>query len=116
MKTCKACGHEKPLSDFYPNSAAGDKHDVCCKECKKQRRREWYKKNKKHADAVSRAYRQKRTQIEPRYNADACRRYAQRHPERLKASRDKWARAHRAQRLEYMRAYQQQRRKEQKRT
>lgn len=45
MRTCKSCGLEKPLSDFYRNKIISDGYENTCKECAKKRSLEWRLKN-----------------------------------------------------------------------
>lgn len=40
MKTCKSCGHEKPLSEFGRNRARADGLSFYCKTCSRQKARE----------------------------------------------------------------------------
>ena len=35
-KRCPKCGREKPLSEFYHNRTANDKHGSYCKSCQKE--------------------------------------------------------------------------------
>lgn len=42
-KTCKTCGEEKSISEFYKNSSNPDGLDLHCKECKKAYNRRQYR-------------------------------------------------------------------------
>ena len=44
MKTCTACGIEKPFSDFYKR---GSGHQSKCKDCQRELRRKYYKPHSK---------------------------------------------------------------------
>lgn len=46
-KTCSGCGAVKPLAAFSKDSARKDGLQHECKDCQKQRKREWYERNKK---------------------------------------------------------------------
>ncbi|WP_339119152.1 hypothetical protein [Halomonas sp. BMC6] len=48
MKHCKKCGEEKPLDGFYKHPQTADGFDSACKECRKVRVRENYRKNIDH--------------------------------------------------------------------
>ena len=41
MKRCSRCKQEKPLGDFYKKSAGPDGHSCYCKQCNKERAKEW---------------------------------------------------------------------------
>lgn len=41
-KVCSKCQKEKPLDDFRVNRASPDKHEACCKKCKRENEREKY--------------------------------------------------------------------------
>ena len=47
IKRCTICKQEKPLSEFNKNSARKDGLQTHCRECNKERSRQYYKKNKK---------------------------------------------------------------------
>ena len=46
MKRCKHCGLEKPLTEFYRDSAASDGFRPECKACTAARRKRWYTENR----------------------------------------------------------------------
>jgi len=46
MKTCRTCEIEKPLSAFNKNRHKKDGLQTECRECSKERSREYYEKNK----------------------------------------------------------------------
>lgn len=50
-KECKVCHQIKPLSEYYVDRKIGYTYSLC-KECKKQRQRERYNKNKPFRDGV----------------------------------------------------------------
>ena len=64
-KTCKKCGDEKPLSDFYKHPKTADRRAGSCKECNKSAVRENRKKNVDYY----RAYDAKRFQDDPKVRA-----------------------------------------------
>jgi hypothetical protein len=41
MRSCTACGTEKPLSEFWPNRRAPGGHYSTCKDCERERRKEY---------------------------------------------------------------------------
>lgn len=45
MKTCKECGSEKPLSEFYRKARAADGHEAFCKLCRNARSQRNYHKD-----------------------------------------------------------------------
>lgn len=45
MKLCSSCGAEKNLSDFGKNKSRKNGLQSECKQCRNQKRREWYSKN-----------------------------------------------------------------------
>jgi hypothetical protein len=46
VKTCKACGASKPLSDYYANPAGRQGTRPECKNCTRASRKQWYEKNR----------------------------------------------------------------------
>jgi hypothetical protein len=75
VKRCKHCGEEKPLADFYGDTAARDGHRPECKSCTKRRRlsryqsnreaeiarvRRWQQANAEHVKAYQAEYRERR--------------------------------------------------------
>lgn len=61
MKTCSACGIEKPLSDFGKNSCKPDGLCAACKACRNARRKAGYRKNpKKSVEAAKKWNRENR--------------------------------------------------------
>lgn len=55
-KQCTKCGETKPLSEFYKRKASKDGLASRCKECVAKYGKAWYKNNKEHCAAVSKAY------------------------------------------------------------
>jgi hypothetical protein len=45
MKTCRRCGEEKPLEDFYADSRNRDGRQSTCRLCVSEKKREWYSKD-----------------------------------------------------------------------
>jgi hypothetical protein len=45
VKICNVCNTEKPVSDFHKKRKS---YDYACKECKRVKRKEWYKNNKQY--------------------------------------------------------------------
>ena len=64
MKKCNECGAEKPLSEFYKNSASADGVMSVCKPCNTERTRRWRKSNPEKTLACSREW--------ARNNRSAC--------------------------------------------
>ena len=55
-KVCTKCGRELPLSDFWVDSRRYDGKTVQCKECCKERKKEYYQKNKEKIIERSKEY------------------------------------------------------------
>ena len=96
MKTCRDCGVQKPLSEFYCHSAMKDGHLNKCKECVKERVyyhrmrnlediREYDRQrgNLPHRVAARKAYQQTDAGKEAMRRANLA--YIERNPERRKA-------------------------------
>lgn len=66
MKTCKHCKADKPLDDFYADTAGRDGHRPECKACTAARRKRWYAANRER-------------------EIDRVRRWASDNPERVRA-------------------------------
>lgn len=45
MKTCSACKQQKPLAEFNKKSSRSDGLQPICKDCNKERLREYYRRN-----------------------------------------------------------------------
>ena len=45
-KGCRACGEEKPVSEFYPKSSAKDGLQTYCRECSKAKAATGYGKDR----------------------------------------------------------------------
>jgi hypothetical protein len=41
MKTCRRCGHEKPLDEFSKHVHTRDRRQSYCKPCAREYRRNW---------------------------------------------------------------------------
>ena len=54
MKTCRSCGVEKQLDDFYKHPNTTDRRQLSCKECDKKRVSKWAKDNPERANEKSR--------------------------------------------------------------
>jgi hypothetical protein len=54
MKTCKKCGIEKPLEEFYKQKSAKDGHRTRCKVCTDEYTNEYNKKNRERLNEKSR--------------------------------------------------------------
>ena len=58
IKRCNTCFEEKPESDFNRNPSTADRLATDCKECGKERSRQWYTNNKvAHMERVTARYR-----------------------------------------------------------
>ena len=87
MKRCKHCGVEKPLDDFYGDSAARDGHRPECKACTAARRKRWYAENREREIARVKEWQQ--------VNAERLNAYRREHnatPERKRKQRDTYYR------------------------
>lgn len=78
IKTCKQCGEDKPLSEYYKHKAMKDEHLNKCKSCVKTRVKN-YRNN--HLDRI-RAYDRERGS---RQSAEDIREYRKRNPKKYKA-------------------------------
>lgn len=56
MKTCKKCGIEKNISDFYKDKSNKDGYAFYCKKCVSIYKRQWSDNNKKHKTEYNRKY------------------------------------------------------------
>lgn len=56
IKFCPQCKQWKTITEFSKNTSRKDGHQSWCKECEKQRNKEWYTKNKKKKCEYSRKY------------------------------------------------------------
>jgi len=96
-KRCFKCQSEKPLADFYKHYAMGDGHLGKCKECTKAdvrknraekidhyRAFDKARASQPHRVAARAAY--SKTQAYAESHAAAAKRWANKHPERRKAS------------------------------
>lgn len=57
-KVCSKCGRELPLNEFYKNKGMKDGHKNECKECFKQRQKQYYKGNRDTILEQTKQYRQ----------------------------------------------------------
>lgn len=91
---CSKCHQEKPIEDFYTDKKNKTGRSYWCKECHKERHREYYVKNKYTINDKNRKYRlahldEARAQARAHYHtteqAEYRRRYAENNRERKKA-------------------------------
>ena len=45
MKTCKCCKQTKPITEFYKNKSKPDGLTIYCKDCSKEKERNFHKNN-----------------------------------------------------------------------
>lgn len=55
MKTCRKCGKEKPLDQFYNHPSSTDGKQSRCKLCTKEGATQWRKDNPERFKEISRA-------------------------------------------------------------
>jgi len=58
MKACKICCQQKPMDEFYKNSAMKDGYINVCKPCHNKRSVEWAKQNRDRINELTRKRRQ----------------------------------------------------------
>jgi len=56
VKQCSMCGDDKPESEFNSDSSRVDGLQRECRECNRQRARDWYRENRRRKIAYSEAY------------------------------------------------------------
>lgn len=56
-KTCRRCGEEKPLTEFYKNPSAADGYRNHCKACPSAGRADWFRANKDRLSELQKARR-----------------------------------------------------------
>ena len=83
MKRCKHCGADKPLDEFYGDTAARDGRRPECKACTAARRQRWYAANRKRE--IARVKQWQQTNAE---RLNAYRRQLNASPERKRKMRD----------------------------
>lgn len=101
FKKCASCETEKPLEDFHRNRSTADGASAYCKECVKQRSREYYLKNKEVISEKGRRYREKKSEE----IADYRRKYYQENKDKFAESRRDYARRNRKKIKAYHRDY-----------
>lgn len=82
MKPCTKCGEEKPLDDFHRDRSRKDGRHRWCKECLRQRRNEWYWKNRETNLAYQAEWRE--ANVEKKRASD--KRWREANPERKRAT------------------------------
>lgn len=97
VKTCKTCGHEKPLSAFYEHKGMADGYLNECKECRKTAMRKARAKNAEHYREYDRERYRKDPKVRERINrylstdrgkqkaAEAKRRWQKQNPDKRAA-------------------------------
>ena len=96
MKTCARCKKEKPFSEFCRNARYKDGHGSWCKQCHKERGREWSKENRERLNKKAKIWRSKN----PESNKKAYTEWRDRNPEKVTQKYRDW----RHRNLEYDRA------------
>jgi hypothetical protein len=79
MKTCKTCGVERKLNDFYSHPEKKRKIGTC-KPCRRKYQRKYYKKNRDKILLNSKSYYHKNKVIMQEYNEE----WRIKNPERVK--------------------------------
>lgn len=100
-KTCKACGEDKPTSEFHRKAPARDGLQPKCKTCVSEYGKAWYKANR--ADRLEKAKaweRDNRDRVEENLSS-----YREANRERLAAEARDWYWANRERCLEVKREY-----------
>ena len=87
MKRCKHCGDEKPLDDFYGDTAARDGHRPECTACTAAGRKRWYAENREREIARVKEWQQANAE-----RLNAYRRVHNATPERRRKQRDTYYR------------------------
>lgn len=82
MKRCRDCGAEKPVEEFYKDSARRDGRTAACKTCELERRHAWYQANRERAIATARAWQE-------------------RNPERYRATQERYRQVRRSEQRTY---------------
>jgi hypothetical protein len=77
-KTCRACGVEKPLSEYYANKGMADGHLNYCKECK---RADSVRRRRDNLERIRKYDRARGSLNPPEYRA----RYRAEYPQKYKA-------------------------------
>lgn len=85
-KTCKDCGAEKPIMEFYANRKMRDGRGSRCKECTRQRNREYREANPDKVRQWSAAKRAR----DPEKHRENCRRWAKKNREKRREMRRQW--------------------------
>jgi 5-methylcytosine-specific restriction endonuclease McrA len=78
---CKACGIEKPLSEFHRNSHNNDGYNGKCKSCRKIQSIGYYKTHAKSSNASTKRYRDSHPEKVKQMADD----YKKNHPEKVRA-------------------------------
>jgi len=58
-KLCITCNQQKPYEEFWTDNKAKDKHMSSCKECTREYKKRWMKKNKSHIRQYNTEWREK---------------------------------------------------------
>jgi len=67
MKTCPSCVSKKPLSEFHNNRGCKDGKEVYCKECKKAKCRDSYRRHREKKLAYCAEYQQENREKKTEY-------------------------------------------------
>jgi len=107
MQTCKTCGQDKPLAEFYVRKETG-KHRTQCKACHRLKTDEWAADNREKRRSIALKYAKanypKIRANKARYRAEdplRMRRWALENPEKMQAARDRWDAANRHRKTEH---------------
>lgn len=100
-KTCSKCKIEQPISNFSKNKCMKDGFCNWCKECYKERNREYYKKNKEKIKKVHKKYYEQNKEKVKELQAE----WYQRNKEMVQEKHRKYHREHREERSTYSKTY-----------
>ena len=96
MKTCTRCGKRKSKSKFYQRKASKDGLCPVCKECDKQRAKEWRESNKERKRETSKRWRKANEAREEQRKKE----WREKNKERWKAANKKWYKENRDESLQ----------------
>lgn len=116
MKKCSKCGEVKPLEEFNKDKSRKDGRQVRCRECEKQRNRQYNKVNREQIAERKKQYhqdnREKQLEQNRQYHQDNRKKIAERKKQYCEANREKivkrkkeYYQANRKQIAEYSKQY-----------